>query len=477
VKPSSGRFPQQVPAGPGDQHEVRSPVDGMLLRTLALASEAQIARRIKEFVAVHPPLSAPAALAFLKRLGTELQARRGELIAATVQETGFILRDSEETVDGAIEFLATFARYVGERDVRGERILHSYLHASSREMSIEHRPYSCVAALVPQNASLTLAVTITAAGVYAGSRVVVRPSLQCASTTLLLQEALSACGASAAPILLVDSKASDFLAACFASDDVSLVHFIGGNNHAESVYLGAFHARKTCLIDGQGNGMLYVDGTFPLEEAARLITAGATRFNGATCTSINGVLVAAEAYPALRSRLVESFRALRIGHPADPRTQIGPLFSAQQAERLAQTLKGASKHLCGGSVSGGYFTPTIVEGVERDSELVRAGVYGPALWLQPVEDSEIFHWIRGNAFPLSDTILSYRDELVRTFAARSQAARITVNDDPSVESMFEPWGGYPPSGWNPVSVWTDKYRQAFQLDGRPSALAADRIGA
>jgi len=39
-----------------------------------------------------------------------------------------------------------------------------------------------------------------------------------------------------------------------------------------------------------------------------------------------------------------------------------------------------------------------------------------------------------------------------------------------VESMFEPWGGYPPSGLNPVSNWIEKYRQTYQIDGRPAVL-------
>jgi len=43
--------------------------------------------------------------------------------------------------------------------------------------------------------------------------------------------------------------------------------------------------------------------------------------------------------------------------------------------------------------------------------------------------------------------------------------------------MFEPWGGYPPSGLNPVSIWIDKYRQAFQLDGRLGLDRADGAAA
>lgn len=461
--------------GVDERHEVRSPIDGSLLKTVSLASETEIRRRIEAFVETRPPISIREALDILRRLGAELAARRSDFVEATIQETGFIARDSEDTIDGAIEFLTTFDRFVGEREVTQPRIPHSYLHPSKREMTIERRPFRCVSALVPQNASLTLVLTILAAALHAGSRVVVRPSLQCAATAQLLREALERCGAGATPLLLVDGKASDFLAACFASKDVDLVHYIGSNSHAEAVFLGAFQARKSCLLDGQGNGLLYVDGSFPLDEAVRLIAAGATRYNGATCTSINGVLIEARIYPALRARLVERFRALRVGHPADANTEIGPLFSTKQAQALDESLHAARRRLCGGHVSGGYFEPAVVEGVARESSLVREGFLGPAIWLQPVEDDDIVAWIRANAFPLSDTILSHREDLVRTFAAGSTAPRVTVNEDPSIESMFEPWGGFP-SNWNPVSLWSDKYRQAYQLDGCGRALHAGAIG-
>jgi len=297
---------------------------------------------------------------------------------------------------------------------------------------------------------------------------VLRPSLQCAASAVVLADLVEQSGPPASSVLIVNSLAAEFAKASYVADDVDLIHYIGSNQHALSVFTDAFAAKKSCLLDGQGNGVLYVDRTFPVADAVRLITAGATRFNGETCTSVNGVLVEPEAYPAIRDGLVEAFRALAVGDPADTGTQVGPLFSQAQAQRLTHDLRAeaTSRVLCGGDAFGAYFTPAVVDGVSRGSVLAREGLFGPALWIQPVPEGELFEWLRANQFPLSDTILSTDSELIRAFAMNSRAARITVNQDPSVESMFEPWGGYPPSGLNPVSFWIEKYRQAFQLDGR-----------
>jgi len=235
----------------------------------------------------------------------------------------------------------------------------------------------------------------------------------------------------------------------------------------------SFAAGKLCLLDGQGNGMLYVDETYPLETATRLITDAATRFNGETCTSVNGVLVEESLYPRLRRALLDAFEALEMGDPFRDATQVGPLFSAGQAQSLSLLLQSdGARVIGGGEMEGAYLRPTIVEGVDPAHPMVREGLYGPCLWLQPVRRGDVPRWLGANRFPLSDTVLSARPDAIREFARRTRAPRVCVNADPSIESMFEPWGGYPPGSLNPVSPWVQKYRQTYQLDGHHEEIAS-----
>jgi aldehyde dehydrogenase (NAD+)/lactaldehyde dehydrogenase len=255
-----------------------------------------------------------------------------------------------------------------------------------------------------------------------------------------------------------------------------MIHYIGSNRYALEVFNQAFAARKICILDGQGNGMLYVDGDYSVDDAVQLITAGATRYNGETCTSVNGVLVHPGRYEEIREGVVAAFRSLRVGHPAEHGTRVGPLLSRRQADELAALLsRGTNRRvLCGGETDGAYFTPAVIEGVDQEDALVCEGFFGPAIWIHPVEESGVRPWLHANRFPLSDTILSRHSAMIQSIASRSRAARICVNQDPSIESMFEPWGGYPASGLNIVSDWVDKYRQPYQLDGATRQLKALR---
>jgi len=458
----------------GDTHQVTSPVTNGTIGKVTLASRSDISDAISDLAPSKPLPSRPEVFTFLKRLQAQLENYRDKIFEHTYLETGFIAEDSGEIVDGAIEYLSDFEAHTNEAQNNERIIPHSYSSETGRDMRMLNRPFHCIAAMVPQNASLTLGIVMIASALYAGSRIILRPSLQSGTTGALLAEAVFRSEPPESCISIVNCLAKDFLEACNESDNVDLIHYIGSNQYAMSVFTSAFSAGKTCLIDGQGNGMLYVDDSFPVDEAVRIITSGVTRYNGGTCTSINGVLIKDTIYQPIKEALVENFKKLHVGHPLEQCTQVGPLFSAQQAITLKQSINDAdqAKLLCGGKVNDAYFSPAVIENVNLESAVVREGVFGPAVWIKDVAENEVWQWLKANRFPLSDTILSTNRKLIETFTAHSKAARICINNDPSIESMFEPWGGYPPSGLNPVSTWIDKYYQTFQLDGELTDIMA-----
>lgn len=460
-------------------HDLISPVTGSMIERIRLATPREIGLAAGRLSADGDAYGPEEVFSFLRRLRDQLMLRRDSLVRLTIDETGFITRDGEETVDGAIDFLGSFEAFVRDCPRPQQVIQHSYSAPNSgRTMRLTSRPFGVIGAVVPQNASLALGITMIASALFAGAKVLLRPSLQTACTGAVLVEALAASDPPAGTVEVVNCLAGDFIDTCCDCELVDVIHYIGSNQHALKVLTRAFAAGKFCILDGQGNGFLYVDESYPTEEAARLIAEGATRFNGETCTSVNGVLVEEAAYARLKAALVERFEALEVGDPFAPNTRVGPLFSEQQAQTLRQGLLECrgGRVLVGGEVSGAYFKPAIVEGMTPEDPLVYNGLFGPAIWIQPISRNHLSDWLRCNRFPLSDTVLSARGDVIRDFANHSRAARVCVNADPSVESMFEPWGGYPPSSLNPVSLWIEKYRQAFQLDGRFDQISEAVMG-
>lgn len=451
----------------GELYDVVSPVTGDTICTVPVLEQEGVEQALAG-LEEGAGFNRTDVLAFLDRLKSQLISSKDRLLELNHLETGFIESDNHEIIDALIEYLDDFEQSANNGVPQAPSMVkHSYSSDHGRSMKLIKRPYQCVAVLVPQNASLALAVISIASALFVGAKVIIRPSLQCGATGSKLAELLNASQPPKSSVSLVNSKASHFLKACYQSNLVGLVHYIGSDQYAQAVLSESFTHGKMAIIDGEGNGMLYVDESFPLAKAVQIIVGGVTRYNGETCTSINGVLVHPSAYEALKAALLEAFEGLSVGYPRDEGVNLGPLFSARQAQVTMDKIKDSKEAniLCGGEVEQAYFSPTIITGVAKDDLIVKEGFFAPAVWLAPADQNDLWSWLDVNRFPLSDTILSHKPSLIKEFVTRSKAARICINEDPSIESMFEPWGGYPPGGLNPVSVWTEKYLHTIQVDG------------
>jgi glyceraldehyde-3-phosphate dehydrogenase (NADP+) len=204
-----------------------------------------------------------------------------------------------------------------------------------------------------------------------------------------------------------------------------------------------------------------------LEWTVEILTAGALRYNGQTCTSINGAMIHPAIYPALRERLIERWSHLKTGNPLTEAVDVGPLFDeAQAAWCQSQIQESGGKILCGGQREGNLLVPTLVENPSLQSSLVRSGLFGSAMWLAPGDEKTFVAWWRSNQYPLGAGVLSPSAEPSWWLSRLPNLARLSVNGDPSIEHIFEPWGGYASSGVNPVGLWQRKYQRWVQVDER-----------
>jgi acyl-CoA reductase-like NAD-dependent aldehyde dehydrogenase len=141
------------------------------------------------------------------------------------------------------------------------------------------------------------------------------------------------------------------------------------------------------------------------------------------------------------------------------------VFDTDQAawceQRIAQS---GGQILCGGQRQDHLLAPTLVERPNPHSPLVCEGLFGPALWIRPGDKEDFACLWRTNRFPLAAGVLSPSAHASEWLARLPHLARLSLNGDPSVEHVFEPWGGYAGSGNNPVSHWHEKYQRVVQVD-------------
>jgi acyl-CoA reductase-like NAD-dependent aldehyde dehydrogenase len=145
---------------------------------------------------------------------------------------------------------------------------------------------------------------------------------------------------------------------------------------------------------------------------------------------------------------------------------MGPLFSSPQAENILEIAK-KYKSLYGqdGSLEYGsnYISPVVVELDPSDSSFLKESLFGPIVGISYFDGDEWKRWLRENPINLTDAVFSKDKKFIEEFLATSKSPRKVVNLDPTLESVFEPWGAFLPSGYNDVSYWFYKYRKCYQV--------------
>ncbi len=450
--------------GQGALWEQRSPIDQSLIQAVSLLAPEELDALAAPNASL-PGLDQAEFQAFCLRLSASLEMHAPLLEEAMLLETGFVRADCWEMMSGSLCYVRDFLSTVSGVQASLVRPIAYEALSGKRRIRCAVAPWGTVAVVLPQNAFLLVALTCLLNALYTGNRVILRAPQQSARSAALLATVVEQAGPPAGAVSVVLTRAKDFLEALYRTDAPCLIHYMGSSAHAPDIMAQAFHSRKGVVIDGQGNGWVYVADDACLETAAAVLTQGAIRYNGQTCTSVNGAIIAPALFPLLRERLLAVWGGLRAGNPITQEAAVGPLFDDMQAQSCLELIEASGgKILCGGQRDGNLLAPTLIETPLPRSGLVTHGVFGCALWITPGTEEDFASWWTHNQYPLCAGVLSPSAHHSAWQSRLSNLARLTVNGDPSIEYLFEPWGGYAASGSNPVSLWMNKYQRIVQVD-------------
>ncbi len=453
------------PSGRGNPHAAVSPIDGKCMQVVDLLDQAELQR-------LAAPARTPAVLgnldlgALCSRLACALMALRSPLQEALQLETGFVTSDCAELIEVALAYVQGIPASLNSTPLTAPFTAGYWDGQAERKISIVAPSFGTIAAILPQNAFLLLALTCMLNGLAGGSRVILRAPLQSARSAAILAAALDMAELPRGLVSIAAARAREFLHAIYESPLPCLIHYMGASRTGAEVLRDGLLNGKFVLVDGDGNVWVYVDGNADVGVAERILTSGSLRYNGQTCTSVNGAYIHPDIYPALRARLLQRWSTLRAGDPRWEDPDVGPLFDEQQAEHCEERLRASGgKVLVGCRRVRALLSPTLVESPNPDSDLVREGIFGCGLWIAPGSREQFASAWPGNRYPLCAAVLS-PDQDPSWLEDLPAVARLVLNGDPSVEHVFEPWGAYAGSGVNPVSPWAAKYRRMVQLDSR-----------
>ena len=261
------------------------------------------------------------------------------------------------------------------------------------------QPRGVVAAITPWNSPVMMAVWKIAPALAAGNTVVVKPSEHASTSTLELMEVFRDAGFPDGVVNTVTGFGNEVGEPLVSHPNVAKVTFTGSETGGRSVNRAAAdNVRPVTLeLGGKSPQIVFADGD--IESAVNGVISGVFLSNGQTCVAGSRLFLQSEIAEAFLDRLKDSLSGLRMGDPFDPETQIGPIATGPQFEKILSHIEGAKAEgancvIGGNAVDGpecgqGWFVePTVFTDVASEMTIAREEVFGPVLAVMTFDDED-----------------------------------------------------------------------------------------
>ena len=440
-----------VPVATEVWDEVRSPWDGSLVGRVPRCGPDEVEAACAGAAAALARGDLPAwRRAEVLDAAAALLAERTEDVARLVAaEAGKPLRDARGEVARCLDTLRYSA--VEARTLSGDLLpLEGSRSAAGRLGFSKRVPLGVVAAITPFNFPLNLVAHKVGPAIAAGCPVVLKPAEQAPLSALALVGLLVEAGLPADWISVVTGDGPGAGVPLVAHPVPAMVSFTGSVPAGKAIAAAA-PDKKVALELGSTSPVIVepdADVAFVVER----IRQGGFSYAGQSCISTQRVLVHESVRDELTSALVEAVGSLVVGDPLDEATEVGPLISAEETERvrtwLAEAADAGARVLVGGGEGpGGAITPAVVVDVPPDASLQRREVFGPVVTVTGYADlDEAIALANDSDFGLHcglftrdlDTVLAAFDGL--------DFGGVIVNDVPTFRADQQPYGGTKDSG-------------------------------
>ncbi|MEK7502062.1 MAG: aldehyde dehydrogenase family protein [Patescibacteria group bacterium] len=443
-----------------------NPIDGTFASQSNLLSDNELTGIFKQAKAIKIN-NAKTDFFELVKLSLFFKNNFSKFVDQIIKDSGFIQKDAEDLVNCSIEFCADYSLHLKEVSTNDRLTSFSFDKKNSQKIKFTSSPYGVIAVTTPRNTPLITELTAIIHALWSGNVLVLRPSPGVAGTVSLLTEGLLKCFSpdTLSKLFITFSDAKNFIDTALVYSN--LIHYVGSTKYLESTLIAGIKRGVKVLVDGDGCSLVVVDSTCNIKEAARACYRGVVRCNGQICISIRAIVVEESVYENFCTHFLNFIKKTDVKPPGlNKQSDMGPLFTSSQAESI---LKVARKHklLYGQktplSYGPNYISPVVLELEPNKHNFLKESVFGPIVGITSFKKDGWKRWLEENTINLTDAVFSKDKNFIKEFLATSKSPRKVVNLDPTIESVFEPWGAFLPSGWNDVSYWYSKYRNYFQL--------------
>jgi acyl-CoA reductase-like NAD-dependent aldehyde dehydrogenase len=437
--------------GQGDPLEVENPFTEETVAMVALPSGEQLDVAIRagdEAATGWARIPAIERGEMLHELANRLRARTDELAEVMTKEGGKPLIENSDEVGWTAAAFDYYAE-IG-RDSAG-RVIPS-IEATQLSLVVKD-PLGLVGCIVPWNYPLLLLAWKVAPALAAGNTVVCKPSELTPLSTLMLADCFEHLPDGVVNIV---AGAGDIGAKITEDERVACVAFTGSVETGKKVARACADriARVNLEMGGKDPFIVCADVADQVDVAARGGAWAAFLNAGQVCTSAERFYVAEEVYDDYLSAFAEHTGGLRLGDPMAAETDIGPMVSAAQRDKVVAQVEAAvaaGAEVVTGGASGGhdrghFYSPAVVTGASRETDLLREETFGPVAPIVPVKSlDEAIELANSTRFGLGANVYTGDLKTMVRCMREIKAGTVWFND-PLTDNDAGPFGGFKQSG-------------------------------
>lgn len=436
--------------GSGGTFATHSPVDESLIATVARGTAADIDRAAQAAKSAFPAwaaLSGTARKAILHRIADGIEALAEDIALCECWDTGQAWRFmSKAALRGAENFRFFADLAPGARD---GRTLPSpdHLNVTSR------KPIGPVGVITPWNTPFMLSTWKIAPALAAGCTVVHKPAEFSPLTARLLAEIAHEAGLPPGVLNLVNGFGEDAGRALTEHPAIKAIGFVGESRTGSMIMKQGADTLKRVHFELGGKNPVVVFDDADLDRALDAVIFMIYSLNGERCTSSSRLLVQETIADEFHARLVERINRIKVGHPLDPATEMGPLIHQTHFDKVLSYIgigKADGATLAAGGTrvgdKGWFVHPTLFTGATPQMRIAQEEVFGPFLTSLTFRgEAEALEIANSTAYGLTGYL--WTNDLTRAmrFSDALEAGMIWVNSE-NVRHLPTPFGGVKASG-------------------------------